>query len=117
MGAAYSPGLYQPPPGTTLPPWPYRPAPPRLGASPSDPVHWLLPTGRSWQAIVAGYLGLVALALWCLGPAAVGFGTWALVRRAREPRAHGRGRAIFGVVAGTIGTVMTVVVAVTAVRR
>jgi hypothetical protein len=80
---------------------PYRPG---VGASPGDPVHWLIPTGRSWQAILAGYLGLVSLVVWVLGPVAAGFGIWALVRSSEDPRLHGRGRAIFGIVAGAAAT-------------
>ncbi|GAB2622053.1 hypothetical protein Aab01nite_76840 [Paractinoplanes abujensis] len=73
-------------------------------------MHWLLPTGRSWQSIAAGYLGLVGLVVWVLGPFALGLGIWAVVRSAREPGVHGRGRAVFGIVAGAIGTLMTLVV-------
>ena len=28
---------------------------------PSSAVHWLVPVGRSWQSITAGYLGLLGL--------------------------------------------------------
>jgi hypothetical protein len=94
---AFAPPAPYPPMG----PAPYRPG---VGASPGDPVHWLIPTGRSWQAILAGYLGLVSLVVWVLGPVAAGFGVWALVRSSEDPRLHGRGRAIFGIVAGTAGT-------------
>ncbi|HEY0187923.1 MAG TPA: DUF2510 domain-containing protein [Cellulomonas sp.] len=78
-----------------------RSAPERIGAHPSDPVHWLLPTGRSWQSIVAGYLGLLALVVWPLAPFAIGLGCWAL-QRGRHG-GHGRGRAVFAIVAGAIG--------------
>lgn len=72
------------------------------GAHPDDVVHWLLPTGRTWQSIVAGYVGLVALLVWPLGPLAVGFGIWALLA-SRAGHGHGRARAVFGIVAGVIG--------------
>ncbi len=95
-------GPFAAPSGTAYArPAPYRPG---VGASPADPVHWLIPTGRSWQAIVAGYLGIVSLVIWVLGPVAAGFGIWALARSSGDPRLHGRGRAIFGIVAGAAGT-------------
>ncbi|MET0434142.1 MAG: hypothetical protein ABW025_08235, partial [Cellulomonas sp.] len=80
------------------------PEPARLGAGPGDAVHWLLPTGRSWQSIVAGYVGLFALLIWPLGPFAVWFGLWGL-RRARTG-GHGRGRAVFAVVVGAAATAL-----------
>jgi hypothetical protein len=72
--------------------------PEKRGAHPSDVVHWLLPVGRSWQSILAGYLGLLGLLLWPLAPLAIGFGIWAL-QRGRHG-GHGRGRAVFAIVAG-----------------
>lgn len=83
--------------------------PPRVGADPSDPVHWLLPTGRTWQSIAAGYVALLAMFLWFLGPVAVGLGIWALTA-SRKSGAHGRGRAIFAVVVGTLATFIMVAV-------
>ena len=72
---------------------------PPQGSSPSEPLHWLLPIGRSWQSIAAGYVGLVALAIWPLGPVAIALGIWAM-SRARHG-GHGRGRAVFAIVVGT----------------
>jgi len=71
-----------------------------------DAMHWILPVGRSWQSIVAGYLGLIALGVWALGPVAVGFGIWAL--RVASGGGHGRGRAWFGIIGGLLGTVFLV---------
>jgi hypothetical protein len=67
-------------------------------------VHWLLPTGRSWQSIVAGYVGLFALLIWPLGPFAIWFGLWAL--RKGSTGGHGRGRAVFAVVVGAAATAL-----------
>jgi hypothetical protein len=64
-------------------------------------MHWLLPTGRTWQSIAAGYVGLFALVIWPLGLVSAGLGVWALVESARTGR-HGRGRAVFGILAGTV---------------
>ncbi|WP_217616612.1 DUF2510 domain-containing protein [Cellulomonas sp. GbtcB1] len=89
---------------TAAPAGPWYPEPARVGAGPRDAVHWLLPTGRSWQSIVAGYVGLFALLIWPLGPFAVWFGLWGL-RRARTG-GHGRGRAVFAVVVGAAATAL-----------
>lgn len=81
----------------------------RQGEHPGSVTHWLLPTGRSWQAITAGYLGLLSIGLFFLGPLSIGFGVWALVVAHRQG-SHGRGRAITGIVGGLIGTMVTVAV-------
>lgn len=78
----------------------------KVGADPSDPMHWLVPTGRSGVAIAAGYLGLVSLFLVFLGPVAILFGILGL-RSADKNGTHGRGRAWFGIIAGIFGTVVT----------
>jgi len=78
--------------------------PPPEGFSPSDRLHWLIPIGRSWQAITAGYVGLVALVIWPLGPVAIVFGLWAM-SRARHG-GHGRGRALFAIIVGTAVTAL-----------
>src|SRR3954463_4804040 len=72
------------------------------GQHPDSVAHWLLPLGRSWQSILAGYLGLFSILL-IPAPAAVIFGIWGLVV-AKKQGSHGRGRSIFGIVAGSIGT-------------
>lgn len=69
---------------------------------PGNAVHWLVPVGRSWQSILAGYLGLLALGIWVLGPFAIGVGAWALARA--RSGGHGSGRGMFGVVGGLLGT-------------
>ena len=98
-GRPYGPGYAHAAPAG---PWYPEPERARLGAGPRDPVHWLLPTGRSWQSIVAGYVGLLALLIWPLGPFAIWFGLWAVRRGAVG--GHGRGRAVFAVVVGTAAT-------------
>lgn len=69
---------------------------------PRNAMHWVVPVGRSWQSILAGYLGLLALGMWVLGPFAIGVGGWALVRA--RSGGHGSGRGVFGVVGGLLGT-------------
>lgn len=110
--------------GSSYPPQYGAPARPDLG--PSNGLHWVLPVGRSWQSITAGYLGLFALLAWsggavgpvgaALGVATGGAALWlgiVAVRRAASG-GHGRGRAWFGIVAGAACVVLTVV---TALRR
>ena len=75
-----------------------------------------MPVGRSWQSILAGYLGFVALIAAVFGYAGVvvgaltvGIGVWAL--RVARAGGHGRGRAIFGIVCGIIAIVVGIAVA------
>lgn len=74
----------------------------------------LLPVGRSGWAIAAGYLGLLAV-LMVPAPVALIVGVIAAVHLRRNPHLHGWGRAVFGIVMGTVGTVMLVAGLVTAV--
>ena len=79
------------------------------GTTPSDALHWIVPVGRSWQSVVAGYLGLLSPLVVVLAPFAIGFGIWAL-QRARSG-GHGRGRAVTGIVGGILGLVVVVALA------
>jgi hypothetical protein len=92
-----------------------RPAPQPTGAHPDDVVHWLIPTGRPWQTIVAGYVGIVTLFAWFLGPVSIGVGVAGL-RAAKRTRSHGRGRAIFAIVVGVPATLAAIIVAFVAFR-
>jgi hypothetical protein len=70
-------------------------------------MRWVLPVGTSGWAIAAGYLGLFSLL--CLpGPLAIFCGIMAIRELRRNPRLSGWGRAIFGLVLGTMGTLMMV---------
>ena len=71
-------------------------------------MHWIVPVGRSWQSIVAGYLGLFSLVIWVLAPISIGAGIWALMRA--QHGGHGRGRAITGIVGGVIGAALGIAV-------
>ncbi|MEZ0446531.1 DUF2510 domain-containing protein [Cellulomonas sp. ICMP 17802] len=73
------------------------------GTTPGDPLHWIVPVGRSWQSVAAGYVGLCALFIWALGPVAVWLGVLGL-QRARSG-GHGSGRAVFAIIAGVLGSV------------
>lgn len=78
-------------------------------------VRLLLPVGRSMWAILAGYLGLFSVLLVFAPPALVcGIVAIADIRKSRNgpnPK-HGMGRAIFGVVMGTAGTIALIAVIV-----
>jgi hypothetical protein len=83
-----------------------------FGQSPASVAHWILPTGRSWQSITAGYVALIAILAWFLGPVALGLGIWALVKASRDG-SHGRGRAIFAVIVGSLSSVLLLLVLAT----
>jgi hypothetical protein len=64
-------------------------------------MRMLLPVGRSGWAIVSGYLGLFSVT--CVpAPFALLTGILALRDISRNPKKHGMGRAIFGIVMGSI---------------
>lgn len=72
-------------------------------------MRMLMPVGLSGYAIAAGYLGLVSVL--CLpAPFAVVFGILAIRAIRRDPKKHGMGRAVFGIVMG--GGVMLLIAAV-----
>ena len=68
-------------------------------------MRMILPVGRAWQAIVAGYLGLLSV-LPGFGVLALIFGIWAVKVIRRDPKRHGMVRAIFGIVMGLAGTAL-----------
>ena len=71
-----------------------------------DPsLRWVLPVGRSGWAVAAGYLALFAV-LVLPAPFALAIGIIALRDLKRHPAMLGRGRAIFGIVMGTLGTIV-----------
>jgi hypothetical protein len=94
-----------------MPP-PLPPQTPPIYEAPSDDsvgIRMIIPVGRAWQAIAAGYLGLLSI-LPGIGVLALIFGIWAVRVIRRNPQRHGMGRAIFGIVMGTAGTVLYAVV-------
>ncbi len=72
-------------------------------------TRWLLPVGRSGWAIAAGYLGLFSL-LVLPAPVALIVSIVALRDIKKHPERHGKGRAIFGLIMGGIGTVLAIVI-------
>lgn len=87
-----------------------------LGDDPA--LRMLLPVGRSIWAIAAGYFGLFAV-LGCPAPITLILAIVAIVHLRRNPKLHGWGRAIFGLVMGIIGSAFLVLglIAILAERR
>jgi hypothetical protein len=65
----------------------------------------VLPVGRPFSAIAAGYFGLVSLIPPC-SIAAIICGMIALKTLNANPELHGRGRAIFGIIMGVLFTLL-----------
>lgn len=64
-------------------------------------LRMIIPAGRSVWAILAGYLGLFSVLLFP-APFAVLFGVLAVRELRSQPSKHGIGRAIFGIVCGSL---------------
>jgi Protein of unknown function (DUF2510) len=80
---------------------------------PSSVLHYIVPVGRSWQSVVAPYLGLcsllpVPIISQLLGIGGIVLGVIAL--RLARTGGHGTGRAITAIVLGSIGLVLGVIV-------
>jgi hypothetical protein len=109
LPAGFAPpyGFAPPPPHAPLDyrgmPQPY----PRAGGG--DPsMRWLIPIDRSGWAIAAGYLGLFSFFGGFLGPVAIVVSIIAIRDIQKHPDRHGMGRAVFGLVAGILGTVLLI---------
>ncbi|EKD56681.1 MAG: hypothetical protein ACD_58C00120G0004 [uncultured bacterium] len=69
-----------------------------------DPIaRAMLPVGRSGWAIAAGYAGIFSLIL-VFGPLAIIMSIIALKDLKKHPEKFGKGRAIFGLIMGILGT-------------
>jgi len=78
-------------------------------------IRMLIPVGRSGWAIASGYLGLIALFPLVGLPFAIGAivtGILAIREIRRDPTKHGMGRAIFGLIAGGLMTVVSSIFAI-----
>lgn len=70
--------------------------------TPVDPkMRYVAPMNTSGLAIVAGYMGLLALT-GIMAPIAILMGIWALHDLKRNPGKDGKGRAIFAIVMGSL---------------
>ncbi len=64
---------------------------------------FILPVGRSGWAIASGYLGLISVLI-IPAPFALLTGILAIRAMRRDPKKHGMGRAVFGIVMGGLIT-------------
>jgi len=100
-------------PFTNVPPQVTRPVSYTRDIADDAAMRMLIPVGRSFWAIAAGYLGLVSV-LMCPAPLALVTGIIAIIDIKKHPDRHGMGRAIFGIVMGAIFTLIGLVVIVAA---
>jgi len=70
-----------------------------------DGLQYVIPINTSGLAIAAGYVGLISV-LCFPAPVALILGILALRQLNRNPKLHGRGRAIFAIVMGVIFTLL-----------
>ena len=83
---------------------PVQPPGPKVGDDPW--MRAILPVGKTPMAIAAGWAGLISLLCCILGPVAVVLSIIALVELNRDPEKRGKGRAVFGLIAGSIATLL-----------
>jgi len=70
-------------------------------SEPDAATRMLIPVGRSLWAIAAGYLGLFSL-IPIIAPLAILVSIIAIISIKKNPKLHGMGRAIFGLVMGCL---------------
>lgn len=75
-------------------------------------MRWVLPVGRSPHAIAAGYLGLISPLIPLAAPAAIVLGVLAIRDIRRDPAKHGMGRAVFGIIVGSLVTLLAMALVV-----
>lgn len=97
----WRPGMPAAAPAHTLAPFERYFRPQKLGDDAA--MRWVLPVGRSPWAIASGYLGIFSILL-VFGPFAIVTGILALRQMKQKPHLHGKGRALFGIIAGSLGT-------------
>ena len=106
------------PPSMTIPP--SVASYPRSGDQPpaltDDPMRFLIPVNPSGWAIAAGYLGLFSV-LCVFAPLALIAGFLGLQDIKKNPQKTGKGRAWFGVVMGTLGTVFLIIIALGSLKK
>ena len=79
-------------------------------------MRMILPVGRSSLAIIAGYLGLFSLIIFP-APLALIFGILAVIDIRKNPKKHGLGRAIFGIIMGIIFSVPLVLLIIALILK
>jgi hypothetical protein len=71
-------------------------------------LQFVIPVNTSGLAIAAGYVGLISV-LCFPAPFAILLGVLALVHLKKNPKMHGKGRAIFALVMGVLFTLVPLV--------
>ena len=89
---------------------------PAQGIGADAGMRMILPVGRSGWAIAAGYLGLLSLGCFILGPVAILCSVMAMRDMKLHPERHGMGRVITGFVLGGIGTIVLCIFSVSLMR-
>jgi hypothetical protein len=108
-------GAIAPPPLPARPLGYHVPPPPPPGSG--DPaMRWLLPVDRSGWAIAAGYFGLFSILI-VPAPIAIVVSLIAIRDIRKHPERHGMGRALFGLIAGALFTLVPVVMFINAAIR
>ena len=85
-------------------------------AAPDPFLQMAIPIGRSWWAIAAGYFGLFSVLL-LPAPVALILGIAALSDIKKNPEKLGKGRAIFGIIMGILGTGLLLLILIMALSR
>lgn len=78
-----------------------------VAPEPNAAIRMLVPVGRSGWAIAAGYAGLFAMIPF-IAPIAIVISLLAIRDLKKNPKLHGMGRAVFGLVMGLLGTALLV---------
>ena len=77
-------------------------------------LRMLIPVGRSMWAVAAGYFGLFSVLI-LPAPIALILGVVAVVDIKKNPKRHGMGRAVFGIIMGALGTACLLFFAIMAI--
>lgn len=87
---------------------------PTMNGDQNAALRLIVPVGRSGWAITSGYLGLLSL-LPFFGVFAVITGILALKDIKKHPDKHGKGRAWFGIIIGSLATLVYLLMMVSAI--
>ena len=93
--------------------WSEHRTPPVPVVQPTRTPAWLVPTHVAGWAVASGYLGLVTF-IFCgiPGPFAIATGVLGLKQIDRQPDLNGKVRAYVGIVLGSLGTLLLILVAI-----
>ena len=81
-----------------------------------DPLRFVIPVNPSGWAVAAGYLGLFSV-LCVFAPIALFAGVMGLRDIKANPNKTGQGRAIFGIVMGSVGTIAMLAIGIMSIMQ